>query len=157
MPCDWLSASSQVYAARAFHEVFARRLHQRFGEPAPVQVRVRERATLPCQVLLSPSWGQLEPRELAEWLKDAAAHETVAVVGHEPNLAELTALADPDAHQNYEVMLRLRDLLVGHGTVEEWAAGRAIRRGQKIASVAACCSASGHLGARALASAASPA
>ena len=29
---------------------------------------LRERATLPCQVLLSPSWGQLEPRELAEWI-----------------------------------------------------------------------------------------
>jgi 7-carboxy-7-deazaguanine synthase len=23
---------------------------------------------LPCQVLLSPAWGQLEPRELAEWI-----------------------------------------------------------------------------------------
>ena len=23
---------------------------------------------MPCQVLLSPSWGQLEPRELAEWI-----------------------------------------------------------------------------------------
>ncbi len=22
----------------------------------------------PCQVLLSPAWGQLEPRELAEWM-----------------------------------------------------------------------------------------
>jgi len=29
---------------------------------------VRSRAPLPCQVLLSPSWGQLEPRELAEWI-----------------------------------------------------------------------------------------
>ena len=26
------------------------------------------RAPLPCQVLLSPSWGQLEPRELAQWI-----------------------------------------------------------------------------------------
>ena len=23
---------------------------------------------MPCQVLLSPSWGQVEPRELAEWI-----------------------------------------------------------------------------------------
>jgi 7-carboxy-7-deazaguanine synthase len=29
---------------------------------------VRSRAPLPFQVLLSPSWGQLEPRELAEWI-----------------------------------------------------------------------------------------
>ncbi len=30
---------------------------------------LRERgATLPCQVLLSPSWGEVEPRELAEWI-----------------------------------------------------------------------------------------
>ncbi len=27
-----------------------------------------ERAPLACQVLMSPSWGQLEPRELAEWI-----------------------------------------------------------------------------------------
>lgn len=26
------------------------------------------RDRLPCQVLLSPSWGELEPRELAEWI-----------------------------------------------------------------------------------------
>jgi 7-carboxy-7-deazaguanine synthase len=26
------------------------------------------RAPLPCQVLVSPSWGQVEPRELAEWI-----------------------------------------------------------------------------------------
>ena len=25
-------------------------------------------AALPCQVLFSPSFGQLEPRELAEWI-----------------------------------------------------------------------------------------
>jgi 7-carboxy-7-deazaguanine synthase len=25
-------------------------------------------AALPCQVLLSPAWGQLEPRDLAEWI-----------------------------------------------------------------------------------------
>ena len=30
--------------------------------------RVRGRAALPCQVLLSPSWGQVEPRDLAEWI-----------------------------------------------------------------------------------------
>ena len=29
---------------------------------------LRERAALPCQVLFSPSWGQVEPRELAEWI-----------------------------------------------------------------------------------------
>jgi 7-carboxy-7-deazaguanine synthase len=29
---------------------------------------LRGRAPLPCQVLLSPSWGQVEPRELAEWI-----------------------------------------------------------------------------------------
>jgi 7-carboxy-7-deazaguanine synthase len=29
---------------------------------------LRGRAALPCQVLLSPSWGQLEPRDLAEWM-----------------------------------------------------------------------------------------
>jgi 7-carboxy-7-deazaguanine synthase len=29
---------------------------------------VRSRAPLPFQVLLSPSWGQLQPRELAEWI-----------------------------------------------------------------------------------------
>jgi 7-carboxy-7-deazaguanine synthase len=29
---------------------------------------LRGRAALPCQVLLSPSWGQLEPRDLAEWI-----------------------------------------------------------------------------------------
>jgi 7-carboxy-7-deazaguanine synthase len=29
---------------------------------------LRSRAPLPCQVLLSPSWGQVEPRELAEWI-----------------------------------------------------------------------------------------
>ena len=23
---------------------------------------------LPCQVLFSPAWGQLQPRELAEWI-----------------------------------------------------------------------------------------
>ena len=33
-----------------------------------VRELVRSRAPLPCQVLLSPSWGQLEPRELAEWI-----------------------------------------------------------------------------------------
>ena len=26
------------------------------------------RAPLPCQVLVSPSWGQVEPRDLAEWI-----------------------------------------------------------------------------------------
>jgi hypothetical protein len=31
---------------------------------------------------------------------------------------ELAVLADPDARQNYEVMLRFRDRLVGHATVE---------------------------------------
>jgi len=29
---------------------------------------LRGRAALPCQVLLSPSWGQVEPRDLAEWI-----------------------------------------------------------------------------------------
>jgi 7-carboxy-7-deazaguanine synthase len=29
---------------------------------------LRARAPLACQVLLSPSWGQVEPRELAEWI-----------------------------------------------------------------------------------------
>ena len=29
---------------------------------------LRNSAPLPCQVLVSPSWGQLEPRELAEWI-----------------------------------------------------------------------------------------
>jgi 7-carboxy-7-deazaguanine synthase len=29
---------------------------------------LRSTAPLPCQVLLSPSWGQLEPRDLAEWI-----------------------------------------------------------------------------------------
>ena len=30
---------------------------------------LRERAApLPCQVLFSPAWGQIEPRELAEWI-----------------------------------------------------------------------------------------
>jgi 7-carboxy-7-deazaguanine synthase len=29
---------------------------------------LRGRAPLPCQVLMSPSWGQVEPRELAEWI-----------------------------------------------------------------------------------------
>ncbi len=29
---------------------------------------LRERARWPCQVLLSPSWGQVEPRQLAEWI-----------------------------------------------------------------------------------------
>lgn len=29
---------------------------------------LRGRAPLACQVLLSPSWGQVEPRELAEWI-----------------------------------------------------------------------------------------
>ena len=29
---------------------------------------LRGRAALPCQVLVSPSWGQVEPRELAEWI-----------------------------------------------------------------------------------------
>jgi 7-carboxy-7-deazaguanine synthase len=29
---------------------------------------LRGRAPLPCQVLFSPSWGQLQPRELAEWI-----------------------------------------------------------------------------------------
>lgn len=29
---------------------------------------LRDRAPLPCPVLLSPSWGQLEPRALAEWI-----------------------------------------------------------------------------------------
>jgi Family of unknown function (DUF6352) len=31
---------------------------------------------------------------------------------------ELAALAEPDARRNYEVLLRFRDRLVGHGTVE---------------------------------------
>ena len=29
---------------------------------------LRSSAPLPCQVLVSPSWGQVEPRELAEWI-----------------------------------------------------------------------------------------
>jgi len=29
---------------------------------------LRGRAPLACQVLISPSWGQVEPRELAEWI-----------------------------------------------------------------------------------------
>ncbi len=29
---------------------------------------LRSRAPLDCQVLISPSWGQVEPRELAEWI-----------------------------------------------------------------------------------------
>jgi 7-carboxy-7-deazaguanine synthase len=29
---------------------------------------LRGRAALPCSVLMSPSWGQLSPRELAEWI-----------------------------------------------------------------------------------------
>jgi 7-carboxy-7-deazaguanine synthase len=29
---------------------------------------LRGRPSLPCQVLFSPSWGQVEPRELAEWI-----------------------------------------------------------------------------------------
>jgi 7-carboxy-7-deazaguanine synthase len=29
---------------------------------------LRDRAPLPCQVLMSPSWGQVEPRALAEWI-----------------------------------------------------------------------------------------
>jgi 7-carboxy-7-deazaguanine synthase len=29
---------------------------------------LRGRAALPCAVLLSPSWGQVNPRELAEWI-----------------------------------------------------------------------------------------
>jgi 7-carboxy-7-deazaguanine synthase len=29
---------------------------------------LRTRAPLPCQVLMSPSWGQVEPRALAEWI-----------------------------------------------------------------------------------------
>jgi len=29
---------------------------------------LRSRERWPCQVLLSPSWGQLEPRQLAEWI-----------------------------------------------------------------------------------------
>jgi 7-carboxy-7-deazaguanine synthase len=29
---------------------------------------LRARGAWPCQVLLSPSWGQLQPRELAEWI-----------------------------------------------------------------------------------------
>ena len=29
---------------------------------------LRERVRWPCQVLLSPSWGQVEPRRLAEWI-----------------------------------------------------------------------------------------
>jgi 7-carboxy-7-deazaguanine synthase len=29
---------------------------------------LRARAPLPCQVLMSPSWGQVEPRTLAEWI-----------------------------------------------------------------------------------------
>jgi 7-carboxy-7-deazaguanine synthase len=29
---------------------------------------LRGRSPLPCQVLVSPSWGQVEPRDLAEWI-----------------------------------------------------------------------------------------
>jgi len=29
---------------------------------------IRGRAALPCPVLMSPSWGQVSPRELAEWI-----------------------------------------------------------------------------------------
>jgi len=29
---------------------------------------LRGRGPLPCQVLMSPSWGQVEPRDLAEWI-----------------------------------------------------------------------------------------
>jgi len=29
---------------------------------------LRARSPLPCQVLMSPSWGQVEPRALAEWI-----------------------------------------------------------------------------------------
>jgi 7-carboxy-7-deazaguanine synthase len=29
---------------------------------------LRERVSWPCQVLLSPCWGQVEPRQLAEWI-----------------------------------------------------------------------------------------
>lgn len=29
---------------------------------------LRERTPLPCQVLVSPCWGQVEPRDLAEWI-----------------------------------------------------------------------------------------
>jgi 7-carboxy-7-deazaguanine synthase len=29
---------------------------------------LRSHPELPCQVLMSPSWGQVEPRELAEWI-----------------------------------------------------------------------------------------
>jgi 7-carboxy-7-deazaguanine synthase len=29
---------------------------------------LRARSSLPCQVLMSPSWGQVEPRTLAEWI-----------------------------------------------------------------------------------------
>ena len=29
---------------------------------------LRARSPLPCQVLMSPSWGQVEPRDLAEWI-----------------------------------------------------------------------------------------
>ncbi len=29
---------------------------------------LQERAPVVCQVLFSPSWGQVEPRELAEWI-----------------------------------------------------------------------------------------
>jgi 7-carboxy-7-deazaguanine synthase len=31
-------------------------------------LKERRGTPLPCQVLLSPSWGQVEPRELAEWI-----------------------------------------------------------------------------------------
>jgi 7-carboxy-7-deazaguanine synthase len=31
---------------------------------------LRARSPLPCQVLMSPSWGQVEPRTLAEWILD---------------------------------------------------------------------------------------
>jgi 7-carboxy-7-deazaguanine synthase len=29
---------------------------------------LRDRGGVACQVLFSPSWGQVEPRELAEWI-----------------------------------------------------------------------------------------
>ncbi len=29
---------------------------------------IRDRAALPCPVLMSPSWGQVSPRDLAEWI-----------------------------------------------------------------------------------------
>ena len=35
---------------------------------------LRARGPWPCQVLLSPSWGQLEARELAEWILEDRLH-----------------------------------------------------------------------------------